>query len=80
MIEALGQGTYRDLAGLPACNTGSMLASGTMNGAALSTRLAVSILADPLDGNVGGLPEIRFFNFVDVEANIDNVASVSGNF
>lgn len=57
-----------------------MLATGTMNGAALSSRLAVSILADPLDGNIGGLPEIRFFNFQDVRRSVRGVSSVLGNF
>lgn len=79
-IAAIATGTYRDLAALPACNTGSMLASGTLNAAVFTSRPAVSVLADPLDGNIGGLPEIRFFDWADVRLNVDNGSSTPGFF
>ncbi len=39
-------------------------------------RLAVSLLADPLDGNIGGIPEIRFFIWEDVRTHVKNIVSV----
>lgn len=45
---------------------GSYLATGQLNLKAFTLQLTVSVLADPLDGNIGGLPEIRLFEWQDV--------------
>ncbi len=50
--------------------------SGQLDLAAFNLRLAVSILSDPLDGNIGGLPEIRFFSSGDVRTHVRNISSV----
>jgi hypothetical protein len=73
LIEALGKGTFRDLAGLPFCNTGTFLAEGELDIEVFPLRLASTVLSDTLDGNIGGLPEIRFFNRADVRSSVHNI-------
>jgi hypothetical protein len=79
LVEALGPGTYRNLAGLPAANTGQNVATGTIDLLTLIRTTGTSILevlaSLPLDGNDGGLPEIRFINRADVRANVHNIKS-----
>jgi RHS repeat-associated protein len=66
--QFLGSGTYRDLAGLPECNSGTALATGRLSLEALAIGAAETILAPGLDENQGGLPEIRFLTRQEVRA------------
>ena len=79
LIETLGPGTYRNLAGLPNRNTGEFLATGYIDLLTLVRTTGTSILevlaSELLDGNEGGLPEIRFLNRADVRANVRNITS-----
>lgn len=55
-----GQGTYRDLAGLPACKSGTALATGRLSLEGVAVDAAQTIASVALDGEQGGLPEIKF--------------------
>jgi hypothetical protein len=83
-IEALGKGTFRDLAGLPDCNTGEWIAEGVMDTQAFVLRLAIATVSSPTDRpggggwglpGIGGLPEIYFFSPQEVDAWVHNVKS-----
>jgi hypothetical protein len=70
-IEALGKGTYRNLAGLPITNSGKWLAIGDLDISAFATGLATVGLSSSLDGTIGGLPEIKFRSPEAVRAKVD---------
>lgn len=52
-----------------------MLATKFVDLVTFTSRLAFAQLASPLDGHVGGLPEIKFADEVDVRAHVRNITS-----
>jgi hypothetical protein len=87
LVETLGPGTYRNLAGLPIENSGEFVATGTINLLTLfrtgategAERILEIVKAGKIGDKVGGLPEIRFINRADVRLNVHGITSTPAN-